>query len=233
MRRSRLHYRVGKRALFKKKAKKYILVALVLLMVLSFCWMFNNNIRPLLMAMCEVKARVIATQAINEAVSTELTYKIRYDDLFIVKTNNDNRITMLQANTMVMNSIATETALNIQERLRTIGTRKVSIPLGSMLGSEIFANYGPRLNVEIVPVGTVAVDFATDFEQAGINQTRHKIYLIVKTQVQIIVPLVSNRVEVTSRVPVAETIIVGDIPHNYIYLPENGILSITPNSLDD
>lgn len=233
MKRSRLNYRIGKRAFLKKKAKKYILTALVLLIVLFLFWMFNNNIRPMLMAMCEVKARVIATQAINEAVSSELTYKIRYDDLFIVKTNNDNRITMLQANTMIMNSIATETALNIQERLRTIGTRKVSIPLGSLLGSEIFANYGPRLNVEIVPVGTVAVDFATDFEQAGINQTRHKIYLTVKTQVQIIIPLVSNRVDVASRVPVAETIIVGDIPHNYIYMPDNGILSVTPNSFDD
>jgi sporulation protein YunB len=185
------------------------------------------------MAMSEVRARVIATQAINEAVSSELTYKIKYEDLFIIKTDKDNKVTMLQANTMVMNRIATETALNIQERLRQMGVKRVGIPFGSILGSNIFANYGPRLNVEILPVGTVSVNFATDFEQAGINQTRHKIYLIIKTQVKIIVPLVSNRVDVVTQVPIAETIIVGDIPQNYIYVPEREFMNVVPDSVQD
>jgi sporulation protein YunB len=84
---------------------------------------------------------------------------------------------MLQANTMSMNRIAAETALRIQESLRQMGTKKVGIPLGSVLGSEIFANLGPSFNIDILPMGTVIVDFITDFEEAGINQTRHKIYL--------------------------------------------------------
>jgi flavoprotein len=65
--------------------------------------------------------------------------------------------------------------------------------------------------VEIQPAGTVNVDFYTDFQAAGINQTRLKIYLVAKTDVQIIAPLASNKVDVITHIPVSETIIVNDV----------------------
>ncbi len=227
-RRSRFPNRVRR----TKMVKKYIIIFLIALFFIYAFILTNKNIGPLLMAMAEVRARVIATQAINEAVNSELTYKVRYEDLFLVKTDKENRVTMLQANTMVMNRIASETALSIQEKLRQIGTKEISIPLGSVLGSKIFASYGPRINIGVLPAGTVSVDFATDFEQAGINQTRHKIYLIVNTQVKIILPLASNRIDIVTQVPIAETIIVGNIPENYIYVPEDQFLNVVPEKSD-
>jgi sporulation protein YunB len=86
------------------------------------------------------------------------------------------------------------------------------IPISNIFGSLVFANSGPRISVNIQPAGTVNVDFYTDFEEAGINQTRLKIYLIVKTDVQIIAPLASNKIDVTTHIPVSETIIVSDVP---------------------
>lgn len=213
----------------RKKIKKFLVLLMVLGFIIFIFITVNNNIRPLLMAMAEVRARVIAVQAINEAVSSELTYRIQYEDLFIVKTDKDNRVTMLQANTMLMNAIASETALTIQEKLRQMGVKEISIPLGSILGSEIFANYGPRINIGVLPVGTVSVNFVTDFEEAGINQTRHKIYLLVEAQVKIIVPLASNRIDVVTQVPIAETIIVGDIPQYYLSIPEDEFLNAIPD----
>ncbi|HYE80527.1 MAG TPA: sporulation protein YunB, partial [Clostridia bacterium] len=50
-----------------------------------------------------------------------------------------------------------------------------------------------------------------DFAEAGINQTRLKIYLMVRTDVQIIVPLASNKIDVTTHIPISETIIVSDV----------------------
>jgi len=225
MRKFRNKMRFTRKTYYRRKLRRYIIISLLLLLILYISITINNNIRPLLMAMSEVRARVIAIQAINEAIISELTYKIRYEDLFVVKTDKENRITMLQANTMLMNRIASQTALTIQEKLRQIGTKKISIPLGSILGSQVFANYGPRINIGILPAGTVTTDFVTDFEQAGINQTRHKIYLLVKTQVKIILPLTINKVDVVTQVPIAETIIVGDIPQNYIYVPEDEFMN--------
>lgn len=233
MKRYRFNGRFGKKAFLRKRIKKYLFLIIMAGIILISSWIVNNNIKPLLLAMAEVRSRVIATQAINEAVSSELTYRINYEDLFIIRTNQDNRVTMLQANTMVMNRLATQTALSIQEHLRQLGTKTVGIPLGSIMGSEIFANFGPRLNLEILPVGTVTVDFFSDFEQAGINQTRHKIYLTVDAQVRVILPLVSKSVNVLTRVPIAETIIVGEIPENYIFVPEDQFLNVVPDSAGD
>jgi sporulation protein YunB len=142
----------GKRSAFRKKIKGSVIILVIVLIVLFLSWMVNYNIKPPLLAISEMRARTIATQVINEAIMSELTYKVKYEDLFVVKTDKENRITMLQANTMSMNRIAAETALRIQESLRQMGTKKVSIPLGSVLGSEIFANLGPRFNIDILPM---------------------------------------------------------------------------------
>lgn len=232
MGRPRFRARFGRKSVAKRRIKGSAFMIAGLSIIIFLSWVANYNIKPLLLAISEMRARTIAVQLINEAIISELTYKIKYDDLFIVRTDNDNRITMLQANTMAMNRIASETALNIQESLRQMGTKKVGIPLGSILGSEIFANFGPRLNIDILPMGTVIVDFITDFEEAGINQTRHKIYLAVNTQVRVVLPLVSDVVDVATRIPVAETIIVGDIPQSYIFVPEDEFLNLVPDVND-
>jgi sporulation protein YunB len=230
MGRPRFRAKFGRKSATRKRIKRSALLIVFIFFILFVTWIINYNIKPPLLTISEVRAKTIAIEVINEAIISELTYKIRYEDLFVIKTDNENRVTMLQANTMFMNRIVSETALSIQEKLKQMGTKRVGIPLGSILGSEIFANLGPRLNIEILPMGTVVVNFATDFEQAGINQTRHKIYLAVDTQVRIVLPLASDVVDVNTRIPIAETIIVGEIPQSYIFVPEDGLLNIIPET---
>ena len=75
--------------------------------------------------------------------------------------------------------------------------------------------------------GTVSVDFKTSFESAGINQTRHRIYLEAKTQVKVVIPLTTSTKEVKAQIPICETIIVGEVPESYINVPAE----IVPNML--
>ncbi|HWR62076.1 MAG TPA: sporulation protein YunB, partial [Clostridia bacterium] len=171
----------------------------------------ERNIKPTIVAMSEISARLIATEAINEAVSNKIGNNT-FDHLVDYKTDNNGRISLIQANTVLMNKLAAETSMDIQKEIKEIGITYLKIPISSIFGSQIFANTGPRINVDIQPAGTVHVDFYTDFEEAGINQTRLKIYLIVKTDVQIIIPLASNTVDVTTHIPVSETIIVSGVP---------------------
>ena len=52
----------------------------------------------------------------------------------------------------------------------------------------------------------------------GINQTRHRIYLEIKTSVRMVAPFISNVVPFETNMTVAETVIVGDIPNTYYNL---------------
>ena len=73
----------------------------------------------------------------------------------------------------------------------------------------------------------------TEFEDAGINQTRHKIYLILNATVRIVVGNTSQTVEISSQVLISETIIVGSVPESYTYLNDSSgeaKYNLVPNS---
>jgi sporulation protein YunB len=73
--------------------------------------------------------------------------------------------------------------------------------------------------VTVISMGTVQVQVVDKFEQAGINQTRHMVYLVATTQIRIVVPLVSKSVSVNTQVPIAEYVVVGDVPSTYVQFP--------------
>ena len=73
------------------------------------------------------------------------------------------------------------------------------------------------------------MNFKTDFEDAGINQTRHRIYLEVNTKVKVVIPLTTDTKEVKAEIPICETVIIGDVPNSYINIPKNDTNTITPN----
>lgn len=191
----------------------------------------DQKIKPAVLAIAQVKAREIATRAINESVNDRVSGDIKYQDLIFIRTDDEGNVTMMQANTIMMNKLASEVALTVQDKIKNIKTSAVKVPLGNVFGSQLLAQYGPKINIDVTPIGMVNVDFKTEFEASGINQTRHKIYLVVKTQVKIIVPFSSDSTEVVTSVPVAETIIVGKVPQNYIYVPKDQILNITPTDV--
>ncbi len=179
----------------------------------------DTQLRPTLMVIAEARAKIIATQAINDAISTKIAQDIRYGLLITVHTDHSGRPSWAQLNTMEVNRLVAATTMRVQDTLENLKGEKVTIPLGQALGSPILANVGPRVPFTIVPVGTVNVEVTDAFEAAGINQTRHKIYLEVYTDVQIIIPFVSQAVQVHSQVPIADVTYLGDVPQTVINLP--------------
>ena len=56
----------------------------------------------------------------------------------------------------------------------------------------------------------------SEFLDAGINQTLHKIYADIKADVCVLTLITNLSFEVNTKVALAETVIVGDIPKFYI-----------------
>ncbi|MBU5438220.1 sporulation protein YunB [Tissierella sp. MSJ-40] len=211
--------------LYKIKRKKY-LIWIVALFALSIYLLdyIDKNIRPTLVAIAEIRAKAVTTKTINDTIKSKIKRDINYNDLIFVKYNNEGRVTMMQANTILMNSIAAEVALEVQEQLKNMSGSKVSVPLNNAFDTQIIRL--PSVKLRIIPQGSVSVDFATEFQESGINQTRHRIYLIVVTDIKMIIPLVSENLKITTNVPIAETIIVGDVPEQYISVPKEDIIHI-------
>lgn len=191
----------------------------------------DNNIKNMVTTMSEERARYIAIKAMNNSIKITLGNNLKYTDLINVLTDKDGKIAMIQANTIRMNTLASEASSAAQEEIRSMGQEILNIPLGSILGIRILAGWGPNLKVKIVPVGSVSTDFATEFENAGINQTRHKIFLTMQSQVKIVAPLGGETIKVSTRMPITETIIVGEVPYSYVNVDEKDkMLNLIPKN---
>jgi len=202
-----------------------VLIVLALVVLVPF-GIAETNLTPTILAIAKAYAEQIAVTAIQDAVNDKIAKNVEYKDLIFIRTDNRGRVVLMQANTIKINSLAAEATLDIQKNLVKLEGRAVHIPLGQVLKSQLLAAYGPKIRVTLVPIGAVKVKVIDDFQQAGINQTRHRLYLNVSTRVKIVIPLVSDYMEVSSQVPVAETIIVGEVPQTYLNLDlGNGLIN--------
>ena len=188
-----------------------------------------SSLSAALTVMAEAKARQMAADELNGAMQYMLDRPLKYEDFVSVQTDGNGRINLLSANTMLMDALASEAVLRAQERIGALGERGVSLPLGAALGSGAFSGAGPRVRFPIVPVGTVTANFVTEFETAGINQTRHSIFLEASASIRIVIPTGSEPITVRMRLPIAESILVGEVPESYIQVPETSdALNFTP-----
>lgn len=136
---------------------------------------------------------------------------------------------MLRADTMRMNELAAKTALMAEDELNSVENQVVRIPLGAALGIKSLSGFGPKMSMQILPVGAVHASFDTEFESAGINQTRHRIFLTLRATVSLIIPTGSQLVEVQSTMPIAESIIVGHVPDSFVDVnDQKDILDLAP-----
>lgn len=207
-----------------RKKRSIIWIIALLIMIIYILRYTDKNIKPTVVAISEIRARAVTTQAINDTIKNKIKRDINYNDLIFVKYDNEGKVTLMQANTILMNSIASEVAIEVQEQLMEMSKSNIKVPLSNAFDTQIITL--PSINVRIVPQGSVAVDFATEFESSGINQTRHRIYIIVVTDIKMIVPLVSENLRITTNIPIAETIIVGDVPEQYVNVPKDKLLNI-------
>ena len=207
------------------------LIILMILILAAFLIFFiiDTGVKPTIIAMSEAKIEYIAVLAMNNAVSKILGSDIKYTDLTNILTDKDGKIAMIQYNTILINTLARETSTLAQDEIRSLGAEGIGIPLGSITKSKILSGWGPNIKVKIIPVGSVSINFSDEFKQAGINQTRHKIYMEMQTQVRIVVPLGSDIINVATKVPITETIIIGDVPDTYVNVDnEDQMLNLVP-----
>ncbi|RQD77260.1 MAG: sporulation protein YunB [Candidatus Syntrophonatronum acetioxidans] len=196
----------------------FLIAALMLFLVGKFLSHMEQNLRPTIISAALYYTDMLATEAINEAVREEVAESMSYENLVQIEKDRQGRIVMARVNTREVNRIMSVTTLKVQETLRSMEGEVIKLPLGQALGSYILANLGPKIPIVMVPLGRVNTSIDDVFEEAGINQTRHKLYFNINAQVQILIPFIASRTEVVTQVPLAEFIYQGEVPDTVINL---------------
>lgn len=217
--RRRIHIRCHR---YSKGKISFVLLLLLLAALLFFCAAyFLQVVRPLMTEIAANHAEVLAEQTIHRAVN-ELLREDDYGGFITISRLEDGTVSSLEANMMRVNQMKAEAAIRIQEAMSAVNETVIELPLGTLTGYELLAGVGPRMRVQLMPYGRVAVNFKSDFAAVGVNQTRLTVSLEAKATVGIALPTARISREIVTELPVEQTIIVGKVPDNYVNIDRMG-----------
>ena len=199
---------------FFKKSRLVFCIVLVLFFCLYF--FFTKYVNPVILSTTQYKVQSLMLKAVNSAVSEVMSDNMMYDDLIKTITNEEGNITMIQANSVMINRLSKELVRQSQNNIEKIKDAGVDVPIGTFSGVPILVGRGPNIRLKLLPIGSISADFTSVFTTAGINQTNHRIYINVVASVGIVMPLESKVVSSTIQVLVCESLIVGKIPETYL-----------------
>lgn len=209
----------------RRKTHKYIsfiVLIIVIIVILNITVVFFwSKGHASVTEIATIMAKSQTLDIINKKSVDILSKDFKYDEMVKIEKDNQGNIILIQADTGKLNYIAAELSTECNKELSDMKNTAIKVPLGWMSDKSAFYNVGPKISVEIEPIGNISTSYESKFESAGINQTRHKIYLNVTAKIRLRLPLRNQDAEVSTQVPVSDTIIVGKTPNTTLGFPTN------------
>ena len=175
----------------------------------------ESALRPVLAAAARYQVRSQVTAAVEQWAARDLQERgVDYSDFVTITRNEAGEITALSADMARLNLLRAELSAHLLERLED-SQLELTVPVGSLLPLEPTWARGPELHLRALALGTASAEFESEFTSAGINQTRHRLWLELSVPVTVLLPGGGEELTVDSRLCVAETVIVGRVPQTW------------------
>lgn len=200
-----------------KTIKKKITFTLIIIIAVITIMYSVKSIDPIFKSLCKEKAMQISTDILNTE-STRVVHRYEYKDLVTIIKNETDGTSILKTDVRALNDIASDIAIEVNNRLIALEQEEIKIPIGAISGNKYLAGIGPGINMSIIPAGTVTTEIKTEFKAQGINQTVYRIYLEIICNVDIVTSYKTIETEIKNQVLLVETVIVGGIPETYYNL---------------
>lgn len=200
----------------RKHTRLKIIIAVICSLIICVLLFFQRNVTNVLISISEATIRSVTTVAVNDAIYYTLNDNLRYEDLITITYDEAGNVSTITTDSLKINRIARDTAYLSQENLTRMSAEGIEVPLGALTGIEALAGFGQKIKIKIIPIANVNCTFVSKFEQAGINQTKHSLYLEIVSDISIILPNKSSNLASTTEVLVCESVIAGKIPEAYL-----------------
>lgn len=179
--------------------------------------MFRNRYCNVIQELAETQVKNTTSDLTNDAIAKQIADgTIQYDRIVFFEKDLNGRITALKTNMSEVNRLKTDILNIINDEILALDTSDLGIPLGSLFLPEFLSGKGPAIPVHILSIRNSDAVFESSFTQAGINQTMHKLVMLVNVDVAILVLGQTSSFTINSEVVVAETVIVGDVPETFL-----------------
>lgn len=215
-----------------KKLIKIIFILMLIIIPLDLMLKYiHKKISPKLTNYAELEIRKISNLIITKSITKESLDKMNINDIFIINRNNNNEILTVDLDTVKINNLIREATINIEENLKQLELGNINeynenkkgvvleIPLGQIYNNFLLNNRGPKIPVKLKIIGDMQMETKTKVTNYGINSALIEISLETKIKEEVILPITTKEIEVTSNTPIVIKLIQGTVPNYY----SNGI----------
>ena len=212
---------------FKKFRKLFIFIVIIVLFWRKLMAM-ESVIGVSLENAAEIKMREYVENVVIHSVhkvleSSEDEYGDREHGVITPVMNNDGGVSMVTLNTDAVNRIGSEIAMEVNSDIHDGVAQTIQVSIGTMLRSKLLSQVTPAVKFDIMPVSVSEIGYKTEFEDAGINQTKYKVYIVINTEARVMAPFMAENIHVENTVLAAESVIVGGVPDTYANIPADNI----------
>ena len=202
------------------KNNKTLKIFFILFVVCFVIGIIVKAVAPVFNKLCTEKAKSIATIITNNE-TTNAIIDYQYSDFILIHKDEVGNILMLESNMKNINIVISDVANRIQKSIDNTKVEDVSISLGSFTGVSILSGRGIKVPIRISTIGNVKTNVRSEFISQGINQTLHRLYLDIESEISVLTPFNTINQSIKNQLILAENVIVGEIPETYYDL--NGI----------
>ena len=188
----------------------------ILLLAMGALFAAGIVLRSMVTEYAASAARDAVVTAVNDIVK-DVMREPEYSAGGLVELERDGQgnIAAVRADVVAVNSLAAEVlSRTVQETEEEKLT--VEIPVTNLLGSALLMNRGPSIPVHVTMLSSSTAGFRSELTGAGINQTRHQIFLELDVQLSFLLPWRDMDTSVHTEILVSETVIVGQVPGSYM-----------------
>ncbi len=193
-------------------------VFLYLVTVLSFIssYVFMTRLQDTISKEFMPQVRAISSDSLDSTISEYFTKNnYDYNDFLNIKYNNDDKITSIQTNTSLINKVKSDLSLILQNEIEVCKKMTVTMPASNVFDNFILHAISPDVKVLIRPTEVSDIEIKDSLEDVGINQMRYELYLEARVIVSINCYSMIVKQEIYDKIPIAEAIIVCDVPQYY------------------
>lgn len=186
-----------------------VLLALVLLMNLR--WF------PTLRRLVRMQAENETSNRINEAMSAYLdAHALTYEDLVRLETDATGAVTAMQLNMEAANRLRAWLLAELDKQIPDMTGQDIRVPVGNVVFPALLSGRGGAIPVRVVSLRATNAELESRFSAQGVNQTLHSVELAVSVDALLLTPAGFLDYHADTRVPVAQTVIVGAVPATLI-----------------
>ena len=213
----------------------FIIIIISIIFSILFIRFYSNKTVPVVIDYADGEIRRLVLLVINTSIGE--TSKIDTDDLFITRFNDKGEVILIdfdsKKSSIVLNGITNLIEHNLNDieegnvdKFRNYYSKKdfnllqkgaiVEVPFGISFNSNFLNNLGPKIPVRISFTRNIETNFSTEVVEYGINNALLKLNINIRINVKVILPIISDNMDIDFTIPIAMKVIQGKIPIYYM-----------------